>query len=189
MTPLTPAQIACLLVVTIAAITDLRSAKIRNWLTFPAAALGVALQWFQSGPAGAISAVEGCALGLGIGLALSTPFAKLLGWSFGGGDVKLMAAIGSLIGPLALVIALLYFSVLYLIFVCFFFGSALPWRGLSHAVPHFLRTRDISLLVGLDWGRLTVARKSKLLWGPFLAAGAALAIFFEQPAIIFLGLK
>jgi len=71
---------------------DVRTRRIPNWLTFPAAAFGlVAVTVIHGGP-GALSS----ATGLLIGLALFFPLFVLKG--LGGGDVKLMAALGAWLG-------------------------------------------------------------------------------------------
>lgn len=73
----------------IAAATDLAWGRIFNWLTVPGFALGLALSAYAGGWAG----LGDAALGAGTGLVL-------YGWMFwlgvmGGGDVKLLMAIGA----------------------------------------------------------------------------------------------
>lgn len=83
---------ACLLLAA-ATVTDLRAQRIPNALTIPAALAALTLHTLSQGPAGLWLGVQG--LGLGLGLMLA-PF--LFG-VMGGGDVKLMAALGALFGP------------------------------------------------------------------------------------------
>ena len=73
--------------------TDLRSQRIPNALTLPLAVLGLAYHALTAGVGGLWFSSVGLALGLGLMLA---PF--LFG-VMGGGDVKLMAAVGAWIGP------------------------------------------------------------------------------------------
>lgn len=82
--------------------TDLRSRRIPNRLTIPAAALGLALQAGLYGWPGLQRAAFGCALGFAL---LLVPC--LLGW-IGGGDVKLLAAVGAAQGPVLTLSAGLY---------------------------------------------------------------------------------
>lgn len=77
----------------VAAFTDYRSGKIYNWLTLPAIVLGLALAAVFQGWYGLGQAV----MGLGVAGALFLPlFATGV---LGGGDVKLMMAMGTVLGP------------------------------------------------------------------------------------------
>jgi len=77
----------------IAAFTDLRSRRIPNWLTAPAAVVGVAVNTAFGGRAGLKASVLGLLLGLGLLL----PFVLLR--SLGAGDWKLAGALGAFTGP------------------------------------------------------------------------------------------
>lgn len=77
----------------LAAIWDLRTQRIPNWMTFPAALLGLAI----NAALGGLSGLGQSALGILLGLALLiVPFA--LG-GMGAGDVKMLAAVGAFGGP------------------------------------------------------------------------------------------
>jgi prepilin peptidase CpaA len=76
-----------------AAYWDVRTGRVPNALTFGAAAAGCMWSAAHGGLAGAGSSV----LGWAVGLALFLPFFVLGG--MGGGDVKLLAAIGAWAGP------------------------------------------------------------------------------------------
>ena len=85
--------------------TDLRARRIPNALVL----LGLAAGLFLNARAEGIAGIGSSLLGFAVGLALFLPFMLLGG--MGGGDVKLLAALGSLVGPgdvvkLALVAAL-----------------------------------------------------------------------------------
>jgi len=71
---------------------DVRTRRIPNRLTFPAAALGVAVAIIGHGSGGMFSS----AAGLFVGLAVFFPLFLLRG--LGAGDVKLMAALGAWVG-------------------------------------------------------------------------------------------
>jgi prepilin peptidase CpaA len=89
----------------VAAWTDLRWRRIPNWLTLGTAILGLAVNVALAGGPGALTAL----LGLGLGLALLLPFYVLR--AVGAGDVKLLAALGAVLGPQALVSVALYGAV------------------------------------------------------------------------------
>jgi len=84
----------------VAAVIDVRQHRIPNWLTYPAIAMGVLLRWFFFGWRGLGSALAGCALAGGV------VFLFYLVRAMGAGDVKLLAAIGSLVGPSNAVVVL-----------------------------------------------------------------------------------
>ena len=91
-----------IVVVTYAAWSDLRQHRIPNWLTLPAVIIGLALWYFGSGIEGLKLSAAGMAAGF---IVFLVPFA--LG-GMGGGDVKLMAADGALVGwPLVIWVILL----------------------------------------------------------------------------------
>lgn len=71
---------------------DLRERRIPNWLTLTTAVLGLVLQLATRGQAGLWDSLAGLVLGLAVLLPLF-----VLG-KFGGGDVKLLAALGALRG-------------------------------------------------------------------------------------------
>ncbi|MDP2847417.1 MAG: A24 family peptidase [Humidesulfovibrio sp.] len=84
---------------------DLRSQRIPNALTIPTALAALAFHALNQGPAGFWFSAGG--LGLGFGLMLA-PF--LFG-VMGGGDLKLMAAVGAWLGPQAVFTAFLATSI------------------------------------------------------------------------------
>ena len=76
-----------------ACVTDLHSRRIPNWLTFGAAAVGIATQFAIGGQGGAQHAMAGWVTGLFLFMPMF-----LLG-GMGAGDVKLLAALGAWLGP------------------------------------------------------------------------------------------
>jgi prepilin peptidase CpaA len=93
-------------VASMAALCDLRWRRIPNWLTLSAFVVGVLIQVVRAGVAGLPVALGGAA----IGLCLLLPFYVIR--AVGAGDVKLLAAIGALVGPQALVSVAIFAAVL-----------------------------------------------------------------------------
>ena len=86
-------NILLITIVTICLITDLKSRKIYNKVLLPALVMGVIINIYGNGWAGLFNSSLGFIFGLGL---LLIPF--MLG-GIGGGDVKLLATIGSIKGP------------------------------------------------------------------------------------------
>jgi prepilin peptidase CpaA len=80
-----------------AGITDFRFRKIPNWLTYPAIPVAVLLHWIIAGGHAALLSVGGAAMGLCVLL----PFVLLGG--LGGGDWKLIGALGAFFEPRRLI--------------------------------------------------------------------------------------
>src|SRR6267142_4901700 len=91
-------QITLVALVTAAAWSDFRTSRIPNWITVPGAALGFVLQAWYGGIHGAMVSLAGAGLGLGIFIAL------YIAGGMGAGDVKLFGAVGSLVGPQAVIL-------------------------------------------------------------------------------------
>jgi prepilin peptidase CpaA len=90
---LAPAQAIALSVAAIACVWDLRCRRIPNALTLGAAAAAIGFHAIAGGIGGGLSSVGGWLVGVAI---LFLPFA--LG-GLGGGDVKLLGALGAWVGP------------------------------------------------------------------------------------------
>ncbi len=148
----------------IATVIDVRTRRIPNVLTATMASVGIGLAAFG------ISGLSlwGSVVGLLVGLALMLP-GHLLG-ATGAGDVKLMAAIGAIVGPA-------------LVFSAFLF-SALAGGVLAVAVA--LRRRRLSATLA-GTGRLMAApagarqeiraatAANRFAYGPAIAAGSVIA--------------
>jgi prepilin peptidase CpaA len=86
----------------VSAIVDLWSRRVPNSLTLGVTALGLTLAVLGLGGVGPMGAVAGLALGL----LLMLP-GHVIG-ATGAGDVKLLAALGTLLGPRGIVVAFVY---------------------------------------------------------------------------------
>ena len=84
---------------------DIRYRRIPNWLTLPAIFTGIVYHTYTGGTSGLILSITGMLLGFGIFIGF-----YLVG-GMGAGDVKLMAAIGSLLGPKDVLFAALYTAI------------------------------------------------------------------------------
>lgn len=82
-----------------AALDDLRRRQVSNWITVPAIVLGLIAWSILSGLRGLMFSFEGLLVGFGSFLLLYL-FAGL-----GGGDLKLMAGFGALLGPASALLA------------------------------------------------------------------------------------
>lgn len=85
--------VVALAIGSLACVTDVRSRRIPNLLTFGAAAAGMAVH----GVIGGMNGLQTSCLGWLAGTALFLPFFLLGG--MGGGDVKLLGALGAWLGP------------------------------------------------------------------------------------------
>lgn len=83
-----------MLLVAAAVYTDVRWGKIFNRLTMPAIVLGLIINSLTGGIDGFVHSIAGVGLGLGLFL-----ISCLLGRILGGGDIKLLMAVGALQGP------------------------------------------------------------------------------------------
>ena len=84
--------LAALVVATIAAVSDLRTGRISNWITLPVVFVSPVLYSLFSGPRqGAVSAASLLMCGF-------VPYALFRRRAMGGGDVKLFAALGAVTG-------------------------------------------------------------------------------------------
>jgi prepilin peptidase CpaA len=90
-----PVSLASILVALVlaAAIWDLKSRRIPNWLSLTGIICGLALNTFLYGTTGLKESAGG------LGTAFGVYFLLYLVRAMGAGDVKLMAAVGSFVGP------------------------------------------------------------------------------------------
>jgi prepilin peptidase CpaA len=98
------ASVLLVVVLLVASWTDVKARRIPNWLTLGGMIAGLAVRaWMGPGPL-----VDG-ALGVGLGLLLAAPFFAV--GALGGGDAKLLMAVGAFMGPADLARASLVIAV------------------------------------------------------------------------------
>jgi prepilin peptidase CpaA len=150
---------ALVVVVVVSAATDVWSGKIYNVVTYPAIVAGLIASLAGIGPPPLASVLGG----LAGGGALYVMFA--CGW-MGGGDVKLMAAVGTLSG-----LAFVLDAMFYAIFVGGVFAAlVLIWRGeAGHVV------RDFGALLGRGLGLTSQPVRIRPVGGSF-PFGVAIAV-------------
>ena len=93
------------ILLSIAVYTDLRYGKIFNKLTFPCMAAGLTLGLLTGGPHGLLDSLAGIGVVLGLYLLAHST-------AIGGGDTKLMMAVGSLVGLKLTIWAILFSAVI-----------------------------------------------------------------------------
>lgn len=152
------------IVVAAAAYFDLRERRIPNWLTLPGLVIGLLLHATYGGTAGLISGLTGAVAGAAL---LILPFA--LGW-MGGGDLKLLAAVGALMG--------VSFTLTTLLFALAAGGIiAVVWLAIKGSL---LGSLKYMILVWLPAsGAKPAALKTSIPFGPALGLGAIVALFWH----------
>ena len=88
-----PIEILVAVVVLTAAATDLRSRRIPNWLTLSGVCAGLIVNGVLAGMQGLKTSL------MGLAVAFGTYFLFYALRAMGAGDVKLMAAVGAIVGP------------------------------------------------------------------------------------------
>lgn len=142
-----------------ACVTDIQSRRIPNWLTFGAA--GAALVFHTVAPqgGGVMFAAAGWFLG---GLIMFLPFALR---GLGGGDVKLVAALGAWLGPMNAIWVALYAGIAGFVMAlavaayCGYLRTALRniWFLLQHWTVNGIRPLEDVSLEGSSGPRLAYA--------------------------------
>jgi len=162
---------AAFAIATLGGVHDLLTRRIPNWLTFPAAGLGLIAQLWFLGWVGLLNGI----LGLLLGFALFFPIYAT--GNMGAGDVKLQMAVGAWLG---------WKLCLYVAFAAVFLGGAYAlfeviFRGRFLAVfkngYSFLRSLLVPNLVMED---LKVDEKRKFAFGICIAGAVAGVIYLKH---------
>ena len=151
--------------VTVATVVDIRTRRIPNLLTAGMAGAGLVLA--AAGASGV--SLAAAALGIVLGLVLMLP-GHALG-ATGAGDVKLMAAIGSLIGPALIIKAFLFTAVAGGVL-----AVAVSWRRRRLATTFAGTARLIATPSGARSELKSAASSSRFAYGPAIAIGSLIAV-------------
>jgi prepilin peptidase CpaA len=163
-------QVAVIILSGVACVTDIRRRRIPNLLVLTGLLLGALLNFRAAGLEGLGASLAGAALGL----ALLLPFYALGG--MGAGDVKLLAALGALLGPGDLLRAALAAAVaggiLALALAIRHGRLAETFRNLGRLLAHWA-SAGVTPLPEL---RLANPRMLKIPYAVPLAAGACILV-------------
>jgi len=157
---------------TVSALTDLRTGRIYNRVTYPAMLAGIAASFAGLGPSPAM-AILGGVIG---GALLYVMFA--FGW-MGGGDVKLMAAVGFLTG-----FPFILDAMFYAIFVGGLFAAlVLIWRGEVSGLAGDLAMLMRRTAGNAPAGVVTIQpRGGSFPFGVAIGVGTLIALFLQRTA-------
>ena len=152
--------------------TDIRYSKIFNAVTVPAAILGIVVNGVGHGVAGLIGSIEGIALGLAL-----LPICGLLGRILGGGDIKLLAAVGALEGPYVLLWACGYTAIAGGILAVM---VALWRRSLRAGVERLGHALWARMAANATLDIKTADAKARLPYAIAIAFGSLIAVYAVQ---------
>lgn len=152
-------------VVTLCALSDLATGKIYNHVTYPAAVLGLVLAVVAGGP----GELKLHALGLAIGFAPFFIFFLFKG--MGGGDVKLMAAVGAIMGY-PMIVGGLFHTVLVggVVAVSVMLWKGVLWRGIRNSLWTI-----VTWALPMQTQKLDPANSQKIPFGVAIALGSVWA--------------
>jgi prepilin peptidase CpaA len=156
-----------LAILAVATLSDVRTRRIPNGLSIGGAALGLLVNAFTFGPSGLALAAIGCALCLGCFMPL------YVSGGTAAGDVKLMAMVGSFLGPVNGFLACL----LALVAGASIATVCLAWR--NHVAPR-LRTAGSSADQPLESAPFGGHALDKIPYATAIALGTAVAVL--QPS-------
>ena len=157
--------VALMIVLLIAVLTDIRSSRIPNWLTFSAMGFALAGHAWMNNVDGLLFSSAGLATGLGLF------FLIYLAGGIGAGDVKLMAAIGAFVGVYGVLscawLAMIIGGIYAIGAMCYQWGLAATGQRLVYAAYGAV------VVGGSAWSR-ELSLPFKLRYGLAIAAGTLL---------------
>ena len=187
------AEIVVLVAVTISAITDVRTKKIYNIITFPSAALGIAINAYtawtgSNGNAMAALSAAGWSILYWFAAVIMIMGPRLRNEkTMHPGDAKLWGAIAACL-QLKFFISFFFFAIAYGVISVVLIAKSIPRdqiKGFWLMVKAFF-TAGIDLSGTVDTTEVDKARKALIPIGPAIAIGAYLGIFFEKPFLQFM---
>ncbi len=168
----TVGNLLLLCVLIIAMITDIRSNRIPNWLTFPAMIMGLGFNFISAGAYGLLFGIEGLLLGISLFIII-----YILG-GMGAGDVKLMGAVGATLGPQMVLWAAFYTAIIGGIYAL----AVIAFHSRTKAT----RTALIETIKGFVYSRSLKYNKPnneenppKLCYGVAIAIGTIAAVILK----------
>ena len=167
------------IVLIVATVTDLRFQKIPNILTFPVMVTALAYHGITNGLDGLLFSAAGLALGIAL---LIPPY--FLG-VMGAGDVKLMGAVGAILGARGAFIAFLFTGIAGGIYALILFAvSRQYFKGFFARYATTLKTfaftgQFIPIPAAED------EKKPKLCYGVAIALGTLFSVFLESSGYVF----
>ena len=160
-------------VLIIATITDIRSHRIPNWLTLPAIITGLGLNLISAGAGGFLFGIEGLLLGIGLFIVL-----YIMG-GMGAGDVKLMGAVGAMLGPQMVLMAAFYTAIaggIYAVAVILFYPRArAKRRAIAETIKGFIYFKTFNYDKPAD-----EQNSPKLCYGVAIAIGTIAAVVLKS---------
>jgi prepilin peptidase CpaA len=140
-------EIVLMAMVAAAAVTDLRTRRIPNWIPVSGAVIGVVF--------GGLPSLAGAALGFGIFMIL------YVAGGMGAGDVKLFSAVGALVGPQQIIWVFIFTGLI----------GGIAALGVSIARGRLRETLGKASAVAVGIRTVPTADSLRLPYGAIIAAG------------------
>ncbi len=163
-------DILLILLLVISLTADLITHKIYNCVTFPAVAVGLLVNILNHGVSGLTSSMLGFAIGFCV-FAIVFAFGGV-----GGGDVKLMAAVGA-IGGYPFILNACFYGILTggIMAIAVMVWKGTFWRGLKN----IFRLSFSFVIPGLKTEALKLSNSEKIPYGAALSVGTFIAWIFR----------
>ena len=163
--------------VAIAVYTDVRMGKIYNGLTAPCAALGLVLNavggGIGSGFGGVLDGVTHSLLGIAVGTALFA-ISSIFGRILGGGDVKLLMAVGAIQGAQFLLWTIVAMAIIGGILAV---GLSLWQRSLSTTLKRMVASVTMRLFAGVPADVADATPTGRLPYAIPIALGSLVSLY------------